>query len=185
MALALVALGANLPSAAGTPEHTVAAAMADLAQVAGGAVRSSALYSTPAFPAGAGPDYVNAAAAFDWTGEAEHLLEELHAIEARYGRTRGRRWEARLLDLDLIALGDLVLPDELTESAWRLLPVERAQHETPDTLILPHPRLAERAFVLVPLAGIAPDWRHPVTGLTVRAMRDDLPPSDVAAVRTL
>lgn len=76
----------------------------------------------------------------------------------------------RTLDLDLIALGDAVLPDAATQAQWRGLDPEAQRRLAPDRLILPHPRLQDRSFVLVPLADVAPDWRHPVLGLTVREM---------------
>lgn len=176
---ALVALGANLPSGALNPAEAVARALALLAEETGAPVRASRLFRTPAYPPGAGPDFVNAAAALPWRGTAAALLAALHRIEAAFGRTRGARWEARMMDLDLLALGAQVLPDAATQMAWADLPAERAAAETPPTLILPHPRLAERGFVLVPLADVAPDWRHPLTGRRVAEMVAALP----AAVR--
>lgn len=91
----------------------------------------------------------------------------------------------RTLDIDLVALGDSVLPDGATQDAWRRLPPEAQVRTTPDRLILPHPRLQDRAFVLVPLADVAPDWVHPRTGQTVRQMLDALPAEDRAAVKPL
>ena len=153
-----------------------------LAGETGRAVRASRLYRTPAFPPGSGPDFVNAAVAMDWNDTPEALLALLHGVEAAFGRTRSARWEARLMDLDLIALGDRVLPDPATQSHWVALPPDRAATETPDTLILPHPRLAERSFVLVPLADVAPDWRHPVTGRSVLQMLADRPAEERAEI---
>lgn len=146
-----------------------------LAEAAGAAVTRSRLWRTPAFPPGAGPDFVNAAAALDWNGTPDALLDLLHRIETEFGRTRTARWEARIMDLDLIALGDAVLPDTATFRYWAGLPSQEAATRTPSQLILPHPRMAERGFVLAPLADVAPGWRHPVTGLTVLEMRDALP----------
>jgi 2-amino-4-hydroxy-6-hydroxymethyldihydropteridine diphosphokinase len=172
---ALVAFGANLPAREMTPVEAVMAAMGRLSERVGGPIMRSRLWRTPAFPEGSGPDFVNAAAAFDWPGTAAELLGILHEIEAEFGRRRDTRWEARIMDLDLLALGDTVLPDAETFLRWQGLAAENAARRTPEQLILPHPRMAERGFVLAPLAEVAPDWRHPVLGSTVTAMRDALP----------
>ena len=150
-----------------------------------GRVALSRLYRTPAWPAGSGPDFVNAAASVPAAGSADRFMRALHRIEAEFGRRRERRWAARTLDLDLIAWGDLVAPDAATQSRWRRLPHERQQTDAPEQLILPHPRLQERAFVLVPLAAVAPDWRHPVIGKTVVEMLGDLPGAEKAAIEPM
>ena len=145
----------------------------------------SPLYQTPAFPPGSGDDYVNAVVSVDTGQAAPAVIRALHDIEAQMGRTRKKRWEARTLDLDLVALGDLVLPDADTHAQWRALPLEEQMTKAPDLLILPHPRVQERAFVLVPLADVAPDWVHPALGLSVQQMRDALPTESVAQIRAL
>jgi 2-amino-4-hydroxy-6-hydroxymethyldihydropteridine diphosphokinase len=168
------------------PAETLHAALIALRNAGLDLLVVSRFYVTPCFPVGAGPDYVNAAACVD-AGQldAASVLDVLHDIEASYGRTRTTRWAGRVLDLDLLAMGDQVLPDRKTHARWQgLVPADQARM-TPDQLILPHPRLADRAFVLVPLADIAPDWCHPMTGLSVVQMRDALPPGDVASVRAL
>ena len=181
----LIALGANLPSDAGPPAATLLAAVEALIGVDIRLVVLSRLFATPCLPAGAGPDFVNAAAVLDTALPPQALLQRLHAVEARFGRRRDERWAARTLDLDLIAQGDAVLPDAATWAEWAGLPALDRMARAPDRLILPHPRLAERAFVLVPLAEVAPDWRHPVTGRSVLQMRDALPAAELAAVRPL
>lgn len=147
----------------------------------------SHLYKTPCFPADAGPDYVNAAAKLTWRKgvTAAQILAVLHKVEAEFGRERLQRWGTRTLDIDLIAVGDSVVPDATTQDRWRNLPIQQQMLRAPDQLILPHPRLADRAFVLVPLLDIAPNWRHPRTGRTVRQMLTALPKPDIAAVTPL
>lgn len=174
-AQALIALGSNLPDGTAGPEAIVAAALDRLAPAGDRLVASSRPYRTPCFPAGAGPDYVNAAAVIETRAGPRALLAHLHALEAEFGRTRVQRWGSRTLDLDLLAHGQTVLPDAATQDTWRRLPTEQQIGRTPDRLILPHPRLQDRAFVLVPLADVAPDWVHPLTGLSVTAMLAALP----------
>ena len=183
----LVALGANLPNGAIGPAETLRAALAAMPDEGLVVERASRLFATPCFPAGAGPDYVNAAACLRPVRgmEAQQVLAALHRIEARHGRARVQRWGMRTLDLDLLAMGSVVLPDPELAAAWRDLPPERQIAATPDRLILPHPRLQDRAFVLVPLAEVAPRWRHPALGLTVAAMLRRLPAADIAAVKAL
>ena len=178
----LIALGANLPSEVGSPAQTLVAALARLGGQGLSLRAVSRFYRSPAFPAGSGPDYVNAAAVVAGEMAPEAALEALHRVEESLGRVRSRRWEARKIDLDLIAAGAAVLPDRETFDAWRALPLEAQMREAPGRLVLPHPRLAERAFVLIPLAEIAPGWRHPVTGETVAAMAKRLPEAEKAAL---
>lgn len=179
----LIALGSNLGSSKGSLTETLAAALKML-EIRGAVIRAvSPFYHTPAFPEGIGPDYLNAAAALDVPWTALEAIRHLHAIEAELGRERIQRWGQRTLDLDLLAIDDLVLPDAQTHERWRNLPLERQLEETPDQLIVPHPRLQDRAFVLVPLADIAPDWRHPLLDQTVSQMRDALPDALKSEVR--
>lgn len=182
---ALVAFGANLPFEGDPPETTLRRAAKALGEEGLSVLALSRLYATPCFPAGAGPDYVNAAAVLDVGAvlDATSILQRLHRVEAHFGRLREQRWGMRTLDIDLLALGDSVLPDAATQDAWRDLAPEAQARLAPDRLILPHPRMQDRAFVLVPLADVAPDWLHPRLGLTVRQMLAALPQADRDAVK--
>ena len=148
-------------------------------------VRVSRYYQTASFPPGSGPDFVNAAALIRSRLPAEGLLSALHKVEADFGRRRIKRWGARCLDLDLLFCADAVLPDMAEFQRWYRLDAARQQSIAPDTLILPHPRLHERAFVLGPLMEIAPEWRHPVLGLSVAQMFGALPNALRAELRAL
>ncbi len=181
----LLALGGNLPSRVGVPLVTLSMALKCLNRKEIALRAVSRFYETPCFPEGAGPDYVNAAAVVASALPAAEVLARLHEIEADFGRARETRWGMRTLDIDLIAMGDLVVPDHQTQQAWRDLPMQEQVRATPDQLILPHPRLQDRAFVLGPLMDIAPYWKHPLLGKTVADFHAQLPPEDVQALKTL
>ncbi len=180
----LVAFGTNQGFGDISPDALIAAALREIAAILDADIRPSGLFRTPCFPVGAGPDYVNAAAlvTLQQARTPDQVLADLHAVEARFGRVRQTRWGARTLDIDLLAMGDVVLPDRQTHQHWRDLPADAQQRETPDRLILPHPRLQDRAFVLIPLADVAAGWRHPILGRSVEEMLDALPMADRAEV---
>jgi len=157
----LVALGANLPGLDGTPpEVALARAVTALDALPGlHRVALSRFWRTPSEPPGS-PDYVNAVLRLAGEVTPESLLGAMQAIEAAAGRIRSHANAPRTLDLDLIAIGDLV-------------------RGGPDP-ILPHPRAHLRRFVLVPLAEVAPGWRHPLTGAIAADMAGLLPPVAMA-----
>jgi 2-amino-4-hydroxy-6-hydroxymethyldihydropteridine diphosphokinase len=137
---AYVGLGANL----GDAMATVAEALVALGALPGTTlVARSSFYRSAPIDAG-GPDFVNAVAAFDTTLAPAELLQHLHIIEAAAGRVRPYVNAPRTLDLDLLLYGDSVVDDA--------------------GLTLPHPRLHERRFVLVPLLELAPALVHPLHG---------------------
>lgn len=182
---ALLAFGANIRSTVGGPADTIIAAQGELARAGVVFVRCSRLFSTPCVPVGAGPDFVNSAAQVVTDLTPEALLAALHRVEAAFGRIRTERWAARTLDIDLIAWGDAVRPDAATQTRWREMAPDAQARHAPDGLILPHPRMQDRAFVLIPLAEVAGDWHHPVTGQSIAQMLNALPDRDKDGVKPL
>jgi len=178
-------MGANLPSDIGPPEATINAALGALAGEKIEVLAVSRMFRSPAFPAGSGPDYVNGAVLCRTSLAVGEILPALHRIEQTHGRRRAKRWGARCLDIDLLAVGNQIRPDRATYVSWQALSVDEQLSKVPEQLILPHPRLHERAFVLIPLADIAPAWRHPVLGQTVAEMLAALPKSDLGAITPL
>lgn len=178
----VIALGANLPSEQGAPLETLEAALS-LLEARGVRIEArSRWFSSPAWPEGAGPDYVNGAATVTTAMTPQRLLEMLHKTETMLGRKRGPdRWGARPCDLDLICHGAMVAQGTVS---WKR--VVKAAPDTPRSdLVLPHPQMHLRAFVLAPMAEVAPDWRHPVLGQSVNEMLAALPASDREAVKPL
>ncbi|MEM9343240.1 MAG: 2-amino-4-hydroxy-6-hydroxymethyldihydropteridine diphosphokinase [Pseudomonadota bacterium] len=179
---AIVAFGSNLGDGNNAPLDTLRDAAQCLMEKGVSFVNQSKSYRTPAVPAGAGPDYVNAVAEIRTDLCAREFLALLHEVEADFGRVRDQRWASRSLDLDLLSYDDVIVPDLATFNAWRALDFRDQQQVSPTEMILPHPRIQDRAFVLVPLAEIAPDWRHPVLNQTAAELCAALPAADRLAV---
>ena len=177
----LIALGSNLPTDKYDLTSILSAALDQLHQRQGVSVdRISPWYRTPAWPEGSGPDFVNGAALLRSSYSPIAILPYLHEVEKALGRERRERWGARTYDLDLIGAGALIVPDVGTVTDWIESGPDAAR--IPDELLLPHPRLHERAFVLVPLCDIAPDWVHPVLNRSATQLLDSLPQAEVEAV---
>ena len=155
-----IALGSNLGDSLATLEAALSALdeHAEIALVS----RSNWYKTAPIGPPQ--PDYLNGCALLQTTLEPLPLLEQLLAIELRFGRVRAERWGPRSLDLDMLLYAD--------------------QRVDTERLQIPHPRMRERAFVLVPLAEIAPDWIEPVTGLTIAALSGALDATGVELLST-
>jgi 2-amino-4-hydroxy-6-hydroxymethyldihydropteridine diphosphokinase len=151
----LIGLGANLPSKFGSPAETIRAALAALNESGLKVIAMSRLWLTAPVPVSDQPWYHNGVAEIETAFDASRILKTLQSIEQDFGRVREIRNEPRVIDLDLLACGNVVMNDPL--------------------MTVPHPRMQDRAFVLFPLQDIHPGWRHPVTGRTVPEMIAALP----------
>lgn len=150
-----VGLGANLDHPKyGPPIATLTAALAELARHGVEIKRLSPWYRSAPVPASDQPWFVNAVAEVATGLPPDALLGELHAVENIFGRVRSVPNAARFIDLDLLDFHGEIASGKA---------------------ILPHPRMAERAFVLRPLADLAPDWRHPISGVSIGALLAALP----------
>jgi len=160
--LSYIGLGANLQHPQyGSPRQTLAAAIEALRAAGLEIVACSSWYESAPVPLADQPWYVNGVVAVRSDCSAAALLGKLHRVEAEFGRIRTVVNAPRVVDLDLL--------DHRGEC--------RAEAEGPP--VLPHPRMAERGFVLLPLQEIAADWRHPVTGRTVAELIAALPTDQV------
>ncbi len=162
---AYIAFGANLPFLESTPEHTIIAAVNTLKGRGVVVLGFSRLWQSPSWPDPNEPSYVNAVAEITTRLPPFPLLNALRTVERRFGRQRDIRNAPRTLDIDVISYERLNL---------------RTKH-----LILPHPRMAQRAFVLLPLKDVAPHWRHPETGQSLTYLIDALPYKDKSKVLPL
>jgi 2-amino-4-hydroxy-6-hydroxymethyldihydropteridine diphosphokinase len=150
-----VALGSNI----GDSQTILEAAIETLAQTPGIFLEArSNWYKTKAVGPPQ-PDYLNGCVTLYVEMLPQQLLEILLGIEQQFGRVRQERWGPRILDLDLLLFDDFIV-------------------DTPK-LQIPHPRMRDRAFVLVPLAEIAPDWIEPVSGCVIKELLKEVDCSDV------
>lgn len=158
----VIALGANLPSHAGSPRETLLSSLDALTALGIRVTALSSFYSTKAWPDPGDPAFVNAVALLDTELAPPDLMSRLHDVETSFGRKRSSKNAPRPLDLDLIDYNG------------------RVESGSPD---LPHPRMRSRAFVLVPLAEVAPGWCHPVSGETVEQLLATLDGGDKDVTR--
>ncbi|MFZ5720958.1 MAG: 2-amino-4-hydroxy-6-hydroxymethyldihydropteridine diphosphokinase [Pseudomonadota bacterium] len=146
----VVALGGNLAGACRSTEALLEAALARFPEVGLKVLKRSSWWRSAAWPDPTQPEYRNGVALVEAQAGPREVLAALLALEADLGRERGVRNAPRAVDLDLIAYGREVCGEAELE--------------------LPHPRAHERLFVMGPLAEVAPDWRHPVSGRTAREL---------------
>ncbi|MBL4667122.1 MAG: 2-amino-4-hydroxy-6-hydroxymethyldihydropteridine diphosphokinase, partial [Sneathiella sp.] len=139
----LIAMGANLDHPIhGAPINSLNAALAEIRANGMTITHQSSWYKTAPVPISDQPWFVNAVIAVESDLKADDLLKNLHAIEETFGRVRDVKWEARVLDLDLLCYDELVTENRDQGAGY----------------VIPHPHIKERAFVLEPIAEILPRW---------------------------
>jgi 2-amino-4-hydroxy-6-hydroxymethyldihydropteridine diphosphokinase len=157
-----VALGANLPSQFGTPAETLAHAIYVLNDCGVRVVALSRVWLTAPVPISDQPWFHNAVARVETSLSPHELLSVLLSIESDFGRVRVVQNEARVLDLDIVAYNHQIIAEK--------------------GLVVPHPRMHERGFVLYPLQDIAPDWVHPQSQKSIDELISQLPADQMARV---
>ena len=170
----LIALGSNIALDMLQPVEIIQRAIIALSNSDLNLLSLSRFYETPAFPTGSGPNFINSVVKVESDYSAHEILQELHKIENKFERQRSSRWSARTLDLDLLALGEQVLPSREVFQHWCDLPVSEQKENISSELILPHPRIQDRAFVLLPLLDVEPSWTHPIFKKTVMQLYEEL-----------
>lgn len=146
----LLSIGSNL----GARSQNLEAAISSLQTLPHTLIEASSFYRTEAMYRTDQPEFLNGAVKMDCKLEPEDLLQRLQAIEEDVGRERAEKYGPRVLDIDIVGAEDTVINTA--------------------SLQVPHPLMHERRFVLEPLLELAPDWRHPTTGSTVREMLEQL-----------
>ena len=152
-----VGLGANLPSKFGEPKDTLVKAKEAMEERGLKIMSTSRMYLTEPVPVSDNPWYHNEVVSIETALSTSELLQTLNIIEEQFGRVRTVKNVPRILDLDIIAYNEIMTNTE--------------------SLVIPHPRMHERAFVLYPLRDISPNWTHPELDKTVDELIDVLPPN--------
>ena len=171
----LIALGSNISLGRVQPLEIIKMAITELMETRIKLVSLSRFYETPAYPEGSGPNFINSVVKVESDYSPHGILQKLHEIEGKFKRQRNFRWGARTLDLDLIAMKGQVLPSNEVFQYWFDLSLSEQKTKIPSELILPHPRIQDRVFVLSPLLDIEPNWIHPVLNKTVAQLYEELP----------
>ncbi len=151
MATIILSTGSNL----GDRRAVLAAASQSISRFIGPVLCASGLYETAAWGLTDQPSFLNQALKVDTLLSPEAVLEKITEIEQHLGRIRDQKWGPRLIDIDLLYYGSVIIHEE--------------------NLVVPHPEIPQRRFVLEPLMDIAPDWIHPELNLSTRELLEQTP----------
>ncbi len=177
--LCWLALGSNLPYGDIGPMQVIEDAIIALQDAGLDQANVSGFYRTEPVPKSDQPDFINCAVTGKISHKALKMLDICQSVEQSFGRDRSTRWGARTLDIDIINYDNQTYP---SIEVWRAVAENMDANTEMPKLVLPHPFMHQRAFVLKPLCDLAPGWRHPVYSRTAADLLSQQPEQDRASV---
>ena len=148
-------------------------------------ISQSKWYQSESFPDKSKPTFINVGIKIISKLEPYQILKIIDEIEKGFGRIRKRRWDARVCDIDIIYCNKKIIPTRNILKKWMSMKIEEQLITTPRTLILPHPRIQDRLFFLVPLNELSPNWRHPILGKTAKEILDSIPQNEIDVLEVI
>ena len=157
-----IALGSNLETQNLSRQEVINTALGYFSQFNMILIKVSSFWESRSYPDKNKPNFINAVSEVLSDLNPYEILYELKTIETKMGRKNNTRWGNRVLDLDIISAGSIILPNSNVFNEWLKMPIQKQIKNQPNELILPHPRIQDRLFVLNPLNEVDPHWTHPV-----------------------
>ena len=161
-----IALGSNLETKNLKKLEIINKALEYFSQFNITLIKVSSFWSSRSYPDKNQPDFINAVSEVHSELSPYQILNQLKKIEKMFGRKINTRWGNRVLDLDILCAGSIILPNINVYNEWMKMPLQKQTEKQPNELILPHPRIQDRLFVLKPLNEVDPDWVHPILNKT-------------------
>jgi len=161
-----IALGSNMETQNLSRLEIINIALGYLSQFKIILIKVSSFWESRSYPDRSQPNFINAVAEVQSELNPYQILLTLKNIEKKMGRKNSARWEKRVLDIDIISSGSIILPNSFEFNKWLKMPLHKQIKIKPYELILPHPRIQDRLFVLKPLDEVDPNWTHPVLNKT-------------------
>ena len=162
----LIALGSNLETENLSKLEIINKAIGYFSQLNLVLIKVSSFWESRSYPDKSQPNFINAVSEVHSELNPYQILNELKNIEKKMGRKNKTRWGSRVLDLDIIGSGSIILPNNFEFNKWLKMPLKKQTKIQPGELILPHPRIQDRLFVLKPLNEVDSNWKHPVLNKT-------------------
>ena len=179
-------LGANMPSKFGDILTTLQMCVEYIKSEENiNFISQSKWYESESFPDKSKPTFINVGIKIMSYLDPYQILKAIDEIEKSCGRTRKIRWDSRVCDIDIIYCNKKIIPSRNILEKWMNMKIEEQLVETPQTLILPHPRIQDRSFFLCPLNELSPNWRHPILGKTAKEILDSIPQNALDVLKVI